>query len=286
MSNLNTNPARNEEGTSKGGTKAAGIALGGTVALAGAAFLASQYFDEETSSGDDTGGTAEVKTDTVAVKEDLVWQESEEGGGVESGLTDNQGNQGGDVNASASSFDEAFAAARAEHGGGGGHFSWKGDVYNTYTVEEWNTMSVEQRSDFVAGVVHGEGSSSEQVAGDYSSEQPDTELESTTVVHENGEIIIPVSESDPSEETSGSNLSGTSTADAPADAIRGNDLSSVDYILDNPDDSAIITVDPAQAQTHDVASIDVIEVVEDETGYTDIHDSHTTLDNFDSDWTA
>lgn len=286
MSNLNTNPGTNEEGTSKGGTKAAGIALGGTVALAGAAFLASQYFDEETSSGNDADVTGEVKTETVPVKEDMAWQES--GDGTETGLdsSDNQLDVGANGQSSASSFDEAFAEARAEHGGGGGHFTWKGDVYNTYTVEEWNTMSVEQRSDFVAGVVHGGGTGNEQVVGDYSSEQADTELESTTVLQDNDEIIIPISESDSIDGNSESNLSDTSTEDSAVQAVRGNDLSSADFILDSPDDSAIITMDPAQAQTQDVASIEVIEVVEDETGYTDIHDSPTTLDTFDGDWTA
>ena len=43
------------------------------------------------------------------------------------------------------SFADAFAAARTDVGTGGA-FVWHGDVYSTYTVEEWNTLSVADRS--------------------------------------------------------------------------------------------------------------------------------------------
>lgn len=45
------------------------------------------------------------------------------------------------------SFDEAFSAARAEVGSGGA-FQWQGGVYGTYTTNEWNEMSVEDRVHF------------------------------------------------------------------------------------------------------------------------------------------
>ena len=45
------------------------------------------------------------------------------------------------------SFGEAFAAARAEVGPGG-VFHWHGGIYNTYSADEWNAMSVEQKHDF------------------------------------------------------------------------------------------------------------------------------------------
>lgn len=45
------------------------------------------------------------------------------------------------------SFGEAFAQARAEVGPGG-VFIWHGGIYNTYTVEEWNTMTPQQKFDF------------------------------------------------------------------------------------------------------------------------------------------
>lgn len=45
------------------------------------------------------------------------------------------------------SFSEAFAAARAEVGGGGA-FVWNGNVYSTYTAEEWDAMTDEQRNEY------------------------------------------------------------------------------------------------------------------------------------------
>lgn len=45
------------------------------------------------------------------------------------------------------SFGEAFAAARAEVGPGG-VFYWHGGIYNTYTAEEWNSMSQVEKNDF------------------------------------------------------------------------------------------------------------------------------------------
>ena len=45
------------------------------------------------------------------------------------------------------SFGEAFAAARAEVGPGG-VFIWHGGIYNTFTEEEWNNMTPEQKNDF------------------------------------------------------------------------------------------------------------------------------------------
>lgn len=45
------------------------------------------------------------------------------------------------------SFGEAFEAARAEVGPGG-VFQWHGGLYNTFTADEWENMTPEERSDF------------------------------------------------------------------------------------------------------------------------------------------
>ncbi len=45
------------------------------------------------------------------------------------------------------SFGEAFAAARAEVGPGG-VFEWHGQLYGTYTAEEWNSMTAEERAEY------------------------------------------------------------------------------------------------------------------------------------------
>lgn len=45
------------------------------------------------------------------------------------------------------SFSQAFNAARAEVGSGG-VFEWRGNIYNTYTNDEWNHMSAAQRAEY------------------------------------------------------------------------------------------------------------------------------------------
>lgn len=48
-------------------------------------------------------------------------------------------------------FGEAFAAARNEIGPGG-VFVWKGSLFNTFTKEEWQDLSLQQRHEFLADV--------------------------------------------------------------------------------------------------------------------------------------
>ena len=48
-------------------------------------------------------------------------------------------------------FGEAFAAARAEVGPGG-VFIWHGGIYGTYTADEWDSMTQEQKNDFALKV--------------------------------------------------------------------------------------------------------------------------------------
>lgn len=45
------------------------------------------------------------------------------------------------------SFNEAFAAARAEVGAGGA-FEWRGNVYGTFYAEEWHNMSPADKADY------------------------------------------------------------------------------------------------------------------------------------------
>ena len=49
------------------------------------------------------------------------------------------------------SFREAFDAARAELGAGG-VFRWHGNIYNTYTADEWNAKTEEEQDAFAEGV--------------------------------------------------------------------------------------------------------------------------------------
>ena len=60
------------------------------------------------------------------------------------------------------SFSDAFSAARSEVGPGG-VFEWHGNLYGTYTSEEWNNMNQDARNEY-AESIHWEGPSHEYVA--------------------------------------------------------------------------------------------------------------------------
>ena len=62
------------------------------------------------------------------------------------------------------SFRDAFNAARAEMGPGG-VFSWHGNLYNTYTADEWQAMSEEEKDAFA-----------ERIAPEISPEDIDADL--------------------------------------------------------------------------------------------------------------
>lgn len=49
------------------------------------------------------------------------------------------------------SFSEAFAAARKEVGSGG-FFEWQGSTYNTFTKEEWDLFTEEEKEQYFASV--------------------------------------------------------------------------------------------------------------------------------------
>lgn len=49
------------------------------------------------------------------------------------------------------SFADAFNAARAELGPGG-VFTWHGNIYNTYTADEWQAMTENEQNDFAEEV--------------------------------------------------------------------------------------------------------------------------------------
>lgn len=64
------------------------------------------------------------------------------------------------------SFREAFEKARGEIGAGG-VFCWRGNLYNTYTAEEWQSMSDDAKAQFAEKVsprVSQESTSTEQLA--------------------------------------------------------------------------------------------------------------------------
>ena len=70
----------------------------------------------------------------------------EEGEGTHPDWTDGEVPVASSVN-DEMSFSEAFGAARTEVGSGG-VFEWHGNIYSTYTEEEWNGMTAEQRDEY------------------------------------------------------------------------------------------------------------------------------------------
>lgn len=86
------------------------------------------------------------------------------------------------------SFGEAFAAARAEVGARG-VFIWHGQLYNTYTAEEWQGMSDAEKDEFAADVQPYLGQQTADV------HQPQTTTQATTTTVRTGQdgIVHPVS---------------------------------------------------------------------------------------------
>ena len=100
------------------------------------------------------GGVSGILMGAGLVYAGQTLAEGPSGENASDGLADNQPAEGG-VNVAQPhndlSFGEAFAAARAEVGPGG-VFHWHGGIYNTYTADEWNAMSHEQKQEFAQQV--------------------------------------------------------------------------------------------------------------------------------------
>ena len=75
------------------------------------------------------------------------------------------------------SFSQAFADARAQVGAGGA-FEWRGHVYSTYSEEEWNNMSAEERANYQSKIDY------ETVAGEPTADAKPTTTTATEEVAE------------------------------------------------------------------------------------------------------
>ena len=78
------------------------------------------------------------------------------------------------------SFKEAFDAARAELGPGG-VFSWRGNLFNTYTEDEWNNMSDEEK---------------EQIAQNLNPEVSPSDIDTAQIEDEEADIEVQMEEED------------------------------------------------------------------------------------------
>ena len=77
-----------------------------------------------------------VEEVVVATADETVEAETSQSVGVATGVNDDM------------SFSEAFEAARAEVGPGG-VFVWNGNVYSTYNEDEWNSLTDDQKEEFL-----------------------------------------------------------------------------------------------------------------------------------------
>lgn len=120
------------------------------------------------------------------------------------------------------SFGEAFAAARQELGAGGA-FEWHGNLYSTYTAEEWEAMTPEQRDDYAQSVAE------LTPVADVHESTPVTEDVSDVVSENDDDVVI-----DPEDEMV--------TIDSETIGIEVHDVGTVET-LDGEVDVAIATID-------------------------------------------
>ena len=150
------------------------------------------------------------------------------------------------------SFREAFDAARAELGAGG-VFRWHGNIYNTFTAEEWNAKTAKEQDDFA-----------EQVGAEISAEDVDTsdlaETEQRVETEGDSDVSI-VSNSVTYEQTS-------ETTENANDDVRV--LGYGDVTLDN---GQTVTVEELEVNGQRVAVIDVDQDGEADLAMTDLNNN-------------
>lgn len=118
-----------------------GILLGGTSSFVTARAVRAEeqngLEEEENNNGEETNNETNNGTDVIDTPNNEGTNEWSDGAlPVAESVNDSM------------SFSEAFGAARAEVGPGG-VFEWRGNVYNTYYAEEWNSMSDEDKNEFM-----------------------------------------------------------------------------------------------------------------------------------------
>lgn len=133
--------ANGQQETKKEGSAWKQVTLGGVSGiLMGAGLLyAGQAVAQNVNSEEKPEGTPEEKTEDVVAPEQGETSHTLENGLKVASVSDDL------------SFGEAFQQARAEVGPGG-VFHWHGGIYNTYSADEWNAMSVDQKHDFAEQV--------------------------------------------------------------------------------------------------------------------------------------
>lgn len=187
------------------------------------------------------------------------------------------------------SFGEAFAAARAEVGSGG-VFEWNGKLYNTFTAEEWEAMSSDERSDFQDRVYNNDN----DVAEATSKQEPDIEIDTPEPVAEvtpepeieistedyvAEEVIEPEVDDDIEIEVLGMEHNDTYDIDLGGIMIGDQEVVLVDLDSDGGDfDYAIADTDNDGFISQD----EIFDLSDDSLGDMDLYASDDTLDDIDT----
>lgn len=145
------------------------------------------------------------------------------------------------------SFSDAFAAARAEFGPGGA-FEWHGNVYSTYTAEEWNSMSPEDKAEYGSHFNWSSGANG-SAAASHASHSNTVEDTAAAPAHES-EPTSPAGEE-------ASNNTGGSEETVEAQAVDNSLAGGQDPIIES---------DPEQAPSNPQATIDDVAVAGTVTG--------------------
>jgi hypothetical protein len=146
-------------------------------------------------------------------------------------------------------FGQAFAAARAEVGPGG-VFEWHGNLYGTYTAEEWNSMSASEQAEY------GEHFAWNQIDHQQSDVAPqDAQLaDNTTVTAEVADDDIVVTHVDqPSEAQQDGDLVATATEEPAA----GSNDSEVVILGVTHDADSGMNVGGMVVDGHEIVLVDV-----------------------------
>lgn len=153
------------------------------------------------------------------------------------------------------SFREAFDAARAELGAGG-VFRWHGNIYNTYTAEEWNAMNTEEQNEFA-----------EQVGAEISAEDVDTaDLAETEQIEETeGDSDVSIV----SEDNANNSVTYEQAAETTEDT--NDDVRVLGYGDVTIDNGQTVTVEELEVNGQRVAVIDVDQDGEADLAMTDLN---------------
>lgn len=150
------------------------------------------------------------------------------------------------------SFGEAFAAARAEVGSGGS-FEWHGNVYSTYTAEEWNSMSAEEKEEYNN---HFNWSNHSNTYNDSS----DT-VEAVAVSEENTAEAVIAEPDEPEiqvlgiihDDESGANIAGVMVDDQQVVMVDIDDNGTIDYLaMDENNDGQITSNEIADVSDYQI----------------------------------